>query len=324
MNKIPRLVSQFCSKFIPDSKLFRSPTPVFLPFYHVVSDKKLPHILNYYYRNQHRFEKELDFILKFFKPVSLDYLLENPLPKEKVFHLSFDDGLKECAEIIAPVLLRKGIPATFFINSGFVNNGKLFHRYKASLVFSELQKTPNKKVENLLVENRIPKKEILSIPENLTSVLNEAANLLHLDFDEFLKKENPYLSTQQILQLKNNGFTLGGHSENHPEFWTITLENQLLEIKKSMYWLNENIQPKIRAFSFPFTDDGISAELFRKIKEENICDITFGTAGLKNDQIENHFQRYPVEIPGNFRQNLKTEFVYFWLRKLIGKSTVQH
>ena len=126
------------------------------------------------------------------------------------------------------------------------------------------------------------------------------------------------------MQLKNNGFTLGGHSENHPEFWTITLENQLLEIKKSMYWLNENIQPKIRAFSFPFTDDGISTELFKKIKKENLCDITFGTAGLKNDKIENHFQRYPVEIPGNFRQNLKTECVYFWLRKLLGKSTVQH
>ncbi|MBK6281897.1 MAG: hypothetical protein IPF54_03815 [Draconibacterium sp.] len=62
----------------------------------------------------------------------------------------------------------------------------------------------------------------------------------------------------------------------------------------------------------------------KALKNENICDISFGTAGIKYDEYDSHFQRYPVEIPGDFKQNLKAELVYFVLRKIIGKATVKH
>ncbi len=62
-------------------------TPVFLPFYHTVSDENLPHILNYPYRNVAQFEKELDFFLKYFKPVSLEELASENYSGKKVFHL---------------------------------------------------------------------------------------------------------------------------------------------------------------------------------------------------------------------------------------------
>ena len=113
MRKLPRFISKQMGRFVPEKMLFKTATPVFLPFYHTVSDKKLPHILNYPYRNLSQFEAELDYYLKYFKPVELSYLLEKPRQPQNIFHLSFDDGLKECAGVIAPVLLRKGVPATF-------------------------------------------------------------------------------------------------------------------------------------------------------------------------------------------------------------------
>jgi hypothetical protein len=69
---------------------------------------------NYNYRNTVQFEKELDFYLKYFKPVSLDELISKKDSGKKIFHLSFDDGLKECAEIIAPILLKKGNSCNVF------------------------------------------------------------------------------------------------------------------------------------------------------------------------------------------------------------------
>jgi hypothetical protein len=60
------------------------------------------------------------------------------------------------------------------------------------------------------------------------------------------------------------------------------------------------------------------------LKDEKICDVTFGTAGIKFDELDFHFQRYPVEKKGDFILNLKEEFVYFALRKIIGKATVKH
>ena len=128
MNEFPRFISKQFGKLISVQSLLKLKTPVFQPFYHIVSNNKLPHILNYNYRKVSQFEKELDFYLKYFKPVTLEELVSNKNLDDKIFHLSFDDGLKECAEIIAPILLKKGIPATFFVNPGFVGNQQLFHK----------------------------------------------------------------------------------------------------------------------------------------------------------------------------------------------------
>ena len=324
MKEFPRFVSNQLGRLISFQSLLKITTPVFQPFYHVVSDKKLPHILNYNYRNVAQFEKELDFYLKYFKPVSLSELLTEKKSGEKIFHLSFDDGLKECSEIIAPILLKKGIPATFFVNPGFVDNQRLFHKYKASLILGKLNQSRDLKTEHILKAHDLQGEQILKATIFQDKVLDEVAVLLGIDFDEFLAKQKPYLTSEQLIKLKNQGFSIGTHSFHHPEFWKISGEEQLNEIKNSMDWLHKKINPEIKAFSFPFTDSGVSLKVLEKLKNDNICDVTFGTAGIKYDQLNYHFQRYPVEKPGDFEQNLKGELVYSVLRKLIGKATVKH
>jgi peptidoglycan/xylan/chitin deacetylase (PgdA/CDA1 family) len=309
---------------VPFQWLSKLKTPVFQPFYHVVSNEKLPHIVNYNYRNISQFEKELDFYLKYFKPVSLAELITIKDSGKKIFHLSFDDGLKECAEIIAPVLLQKGIPATFFVNTGFVDNQRLFHKYKASLILNRLTETSSPKVEQILKEKNLQGKEILKASILQENILDEVAGILGIDFNDFLKTQKPYLTTQQILKLKSDGFSIGAHSFSHPEFYKISEEEQLDEVKKSMNWLIEEINPEIKAFSFPFTDSGVSLKVLKTLEAEKICDVTFGTAGIKYDELDFHFQRYPVEKEGDFMLNLKEEFIYFALRKIIGKATVKH
>lgn len=324
MNGFPRFVSSQLGKLISMQSLLRVTTPVFQPFYHVVSNEKLPHILNYNYRNNNQFEKELDFYLQHFKPVSLEELIANPHSKEKIFHLSFDDGLKECESLIAPVLLKKGIPATFFVNPGFIDNQRLFHKYKASLILGNLKDSPEKNAEKILKDHNLQGENILKSSILQEKVLDEVADLLGINFDDFLAKQKPYLTTTQVLNLKAHGYSIGAHSFNHPEFWKITEEEQLNEVKKSMNWLVEKINPAIKAFSFPFTDSGVSLKVLKSLTDEKICDITFGTAGIKYDELANHYQRYPVEQNGDFMRNLKSEMVYFILRKQIGKATVKH
>ncbi|SHJ11320.1 Polysaccharide deacetylase [Tangfeifania diversioriginum] len=324
MNTFARSVSKQIGRLVPAKTLFRRTAPVFLPFYHVVSNDKLPHILNYPYRNVADFEKELDFFLKHFEPVSLDELIENSESSSKIFHLSFDDGLRECAEIIAPVLQQKGISATFFINPGFVGNKQLFHKYKASLILSELQKKPNKAAEKILQENKLSGRKILQAEFSQIAVLDQAAEKIGIDFEKFLQNQEPYLTVEQTKKLAENGFSIGAHSFDHPEFWKISSDEQLGQIRKSMDWISANIPQKIKAFAFPFTDSGVPAPVLKTIEKEQICDITFGTAGVKYDEFKFHFQRYPMEQPGNFKLNLKGEFMYYELRKLIGKDTVRH
>ncbi len=295
-----------------------------MPFYHVVSNEKLPHILNYPYRNTKQFEKELDFFLRHFEPVSLKELAEKQNLKHNSFHLSFDDGLRECADVIAPILLKKGIPATFFVNTAFINNKNLFHKYKASLILNRLREKENTEVVKLLSKSGLKSKEILKASISQTRILDQAARLLDVDFSEFLENQKPYLTTSQLIRLAKKGFSIGAHSHKHPEFENLSTFEQLEEIKTSMKALKQLVRTSVKAFSFPFTDWGVPAEVLQKIRGEHICDITFGTAGLKYDEFEFHLQRYPVEKTGSFLSELKGEWVYFILRDWIGKSTVKH
>lgn len=299
-------------------------TPCFLPFYHVVSDEKLPHILNYPYRNISQFETELDFFLKHFHPVSLQELKKDDCSGKKIFHLSFDDGLRQCADIVAPILLKKGIPASFFVNTGFTDNKALFHKYKASLILNRLREKSNVEVEKLLADNNLAGAKILTAGIFQVETLKEAAEKLGINFAEFLTNQKPYLTSEQIKKLAADGFAIGAHSHSHPEFWKIPAEEQIQEVKESIKWIEKLVNPEIRAFSFPFTDSGVPAQVLKTIRDENICDITFGTAGVKNDEFDFHFQRYPAEQEGDFVQNLKGEFIYYKLRKWVGKATVKH
>ena len=324
MKSIPRGISKIIGRAIPFRILANRPTPVFLPFYHVVSNKILPYVLNYPYRNEPEFEKELDFFLKFFKPVPLEFLLGNEKKNEPVMHISFDDGLRECAEVVAPVLLKKGIPATFFVNTGFIDNQQLFHRYKGSFILSEIEKLPIEKVEK--INQKFPgfKSYLLQTGYSEKNTLERIAFDLGIDWKDVLLRYQPYLSLEQLKKLQNQGFTIGGHSHEHPEFYQISDKEKVQEIKKSMDWLQEKLDVPLKVFSFPFTDSGVPLAVFREVENEKLCDLTFGTAGLKYDEVEFHFQRYPAEQSGNFANNLKSEFVYFFLRKLIGKETVRH
>lgn len=324
MKNLPRSISRNIAGLLPVKWLLNRQLPFFLPFYHVVSNEKLPYVLNYPYRNEVQFEKELDFYLKHFRAAGLEEIVSDDYSGKKVFHLSFDDGLRQCADVVTPILLRKGIPATFFINTAFVDNKKLFHRYKASLILNELRQAPNLRVNKYLEKENLAGEKILQASVFQEDILNEAACMLEFSFTDFLSRQQPYMSSEQVKKLASEGFSIGAHSHTHPEFWKITEAEQLYEVKISMSRVMQLVNPRIKAFSFPFTDSGVPASLLMALERDKLCDFTFGTAGIKKDSFRFHLQRYPVEKHGDFIKNLKGEIVYYFLRAWAGKETVTH
>lgn len=260
-------------------------------FYHIVSNKYVPYVSAYHVKTESEFIADIDFILSKYEPVDMETIVSGKA-KPNSIHLSFDDGLRECSEIIAPILLQKGIPATFFVNSEFVGNHDFFKNYRESYSKDILAKTG----------------KVLSLAE-----INDA-----------LSDIRPYMNEKEIVKLANNGFTIGGHSVTHPEFWHLSLDEQFFEVKENMDWIREKFNPKLKVFAFPFTDDGVKAELFKKLYGEHIVDFTFGTAGYKPDQEKQHFQRIPMERKTNetAANILKSEYLYGTIRKLFGANIV--
>ena len=289
--------------------MFRTP-PYLLPFYHTVCDHELLHLKHLYpIKTTTQFTEDLDFICRRFTPVSLETFHQQACDGFKtiskpIFHLTFDDGLSQCHDVVAPILEKKGIPATFFINPAFIDNQALFFRFKSSLLIEAAH--ANKK--------RIPSKStLLKAGYHQQDLLNHWALELGVDFEMYLKTHQPYLTKTQLQTLIKKGFTIGGHSWDHPEYRFVTTEDALLQTEKCMTWVTQQFQPKIKAFSFPFTDYQLKEPFFNAIQEKRIANITFGTAGIKNDSASMNYQRMAME---GFSKGLTAYRWYFLKRSL--------
>jgi peptidoglycan/xylan/chitin deacetylase (PgdA/CDA1 family) len=283
-----------------------SPHAVIFPFYHAVSDLDCPHLKNLYRVHRiEQFENDIDQLLQFMSPVSLEDAVVDFRKKsfaKPTFHLSFDDGLREVKEFIAPILLKKGIPATFFITTGFTNNKVLFHRHKASLIVEKLKTSnSNAVLAKLGAILNTPKadraslqKAVMAINFRTASILDEIAENLEIDFAGFLNNEQPYLNAPEICDLKNAGFSIGLHSFNHPEFYLLNEPEMEFQVAESRKRLKELTGIDSGLFSFPFTDSGVPDQFIQSLVDKHQM-TTFGTAGIKDDAIEGHFQRIPMD-----------------------------
>ena len=299
------------ARLIPLKLLRKKQTDsILLPYHHLVSDKEVPHIKHLYpYKGVKAFEKDLDYLLKNFKTVTLTEVIGTvkagtSLP-DNAFLLTFDDGLREVNETIAPLLLRKGVPAAFFLNSAFIDNKELFYKFKVSLIIDSLNtgKHSQAVLERLAqvlkaqdTTTLIP--AVKKISYHNRQLAEEAGTILGLSFEEYLKQQRPFMSSDEIGTLVQQGFAIGGHSIDHPYYTQLSLEQQLKQTLDSVNFLTERFHIPYRAFAFPHSDAGVSREFFEKILNmKDGLDVIFGTANHKRDIFPQILHRFNCERP---------------------------
>ncbi len=276
----------------------------------MINDYTQPHIKHLYaHKNINQFKDDLDFLMEKYSPISLfdllNFIKTNNMLPEKVFLLTFDDGFREMHDIVAPILLEKGISATFFINSAFIDNKTLCYLHKASILVEHLQKIRSRTLKDIIkqmlykygIQNIDIRSCILSIKYEQKDVLDEIAHLINVDFDDYLLKNKPYLTSDQIKGLIDDGFTIGAHSIDHPFYSSLSIEDQLYQTIESIKHLRERFSLSYSAFAFPFSDNNVSKKFFEKLYENGLVDVTFGKDEMINDSFLNNLQRFSMEIP---------------------------
>ncbi len=311
------------------------------PLYHAVHNNPAPHlkhVLNI--RSEQQFKTDLDFLLKYYKPIDLKTIIDKikkDIPfREPEFLLSFDDGLNEIYEIIAPILKQKGIPAIIFINPAFVDNKDLFYRFKASVLADRvcsgiIESDQAEKICNLFIQNEFREPNnlyfaILSIKYHNKELLDQIADILNIDFQSYLQKHKPYLTMSQLYGLQKQGFSIGAHSMDHPDFNKMDIKEQIRQTNDSVSFIQNHFDEQHASFSMPFTDFGLTKQYFKTIYSniQNPIECSFGCAGLKNDTFKQHIQRLPVE---NTKLPLKNyvyqQYMYYLLKAPFGKNTIK-
>lgn len=326
-----RKLFRIASRFIPEEPLIKSiKGSVVAPFYHLVSDTPPQHAKHLYrILSVSEFEKDLDFLLKHFTPIDAKTLigkLERKASAEKpALFLSFDDGFREVMEVIAPILRRKGVPATFFVNPAYINNVDLMYRCKISLMADRIENGKYSKstfaelafLLNCSMDVDSIKQKLFQLRHNQKEVVATFARIINLDFNEYLQSAKPYLTLSELQELSRLGFTIGGHGYNHLYFNEITFDEQLVEVERCMQWINSFFPNQPRLFAFPFTDFGVSDDLINEMVE--YCDISFGTSGIQPVKLNRHLQRIPMEDrSASGRDIIRGEILYYLAKKSIG------
>ncbi len=301
-------------------------------YYHLVSNARVPHVSYLYdYKGVNQFQSDLDFLLKWYKPIGFWDLIrwvkgETILPANSLL-LTFDDGLREIYDIIFPVLQKKRVPGVVFVCSAFIDNLDMCYLHKASLLADVVTKgipdATYKKAKLVLLEAGIESQRladgILQVHYNNREKLDKLADILLFDWKAYLREKKPYLSSEQIRELIEAGFGIGAHSIDHPYYSGLALQEQLEQTIVSIKEIRERFGLNYGIFAFPHNDVGVSRSFLRKIKDSGIVDVTFGTGGISHLQFGIHIQRVSLERPVlDAERLLKWQYVRWLWKRLRG------
>jgi len=304
---------------------------VIYPFYHTISDQAPAHVKHLYkVRTVNQFRRDLDFLVTHFK--SIHSVPSNPLQNShNSFFLSFDDGLAECFDIIAPILDEYNIKATFFVNTDYIDNKDLFYKYKASMIIDCLSvddKYVNSTNDAIFTEGIKTKRQIIKklrhLHYNERHLADTIANLLQIDFSELLMNRPVYMTGSQLEELISAGHTIAGHGKGHCLFSGIPYEKQTEEVADCLKYLESEYKVKDKLFAFPFTDDKLKTELFQQLKNQHVLEYSFGTAGIKKDAVPFNIQRIAIEKhAASAKRTIKTEYALYILKWIFNRHIIR-
>ena len=283
----------------------RSGRYVIFPYYHTVSDRPLAHIHPLYrHRTVDEFKRDLDYLQQHMTAIRWTDVEAFESQCHPAFCMTFDDGLVEFYEIVAPILRERNIPCVNFLNSDFVGNRDVFYRYKAALIVSALRDTAR--------ETKQMRERLLSVPYSQRDVLDKIAQKYHADINGYLLDHPIYMNYEQIRELQGHGFTFGNHSASHPHYSTLTEDEQLAQTEQSAAELGKHIALE-RLFSFPFGQGDLSQSSIDRLCATH--DAVFGTDNLRKGQPGLYNRIWMEGYDYSAEKIIKGEYIRFLLNR---------
>jgi peptidoglycan/xylan/chitin deacetylase (PgdA/CDA1 family) len=303
---------------------YRPPAGVLFPYGHIVADLAPVLVSNLYaVPSVAKFREDLDELCRRYRPVRLDELDELPRKRQDAaaegFVLSFDDGMRQVYDVIAPILREKGLPAIFFLNSETVDNKRLMWRHKVGLLVDQARSSPDRALSFLSrMAGSTPTEKLNALRYSDEALIDEIAASFEVDFGDYLRREQPYLTSSQIQELARAGFEFGAHSASHPYFSELEEAEQQRQIRTSVEFIR-SLGLRCRSFAFPFHDKGVPISIYRYMTDLNLT-LSFGTSEARVDSVAFSFQRFALDA-GNAGAGLSEILSRLFFKSLVRTLT---
>jgi peptidoglycan/xylan/chitin deacetylase (PgdA/CDA1 family) len=125
---------------------------------------------------------------------------------------------------------------------------------------------------------------LLTISPAEAPLLDRLCQRLGVDAVAYVNKVKPYISTEQILELRSDGFTIGAHGCSHRRLQDLPLAEAEREVVESCRIIHELTGQRSVPFAFPYFGGGLDRSWLAALRERHaFIGLFFDTQGLRRD-----------------------------------------
>lgn len=173
--------------------------------------------------------------------------------------ITFDDGYADNATIALPILRRHGLPATFFVATGFLDGGRMWNdtvieafrrTTRPSVVLPDLGlgelplQTPADR--RAAIDRVLPVVKYMNLADRERALASLQAVLGHPALPDDLM-----MTSDQVRQLHQAGMEIGGHTVRHPILRAISDDEASREIQEGRDHLQALLGAPVESFAYP-------------------------------------------------------------------------
>jgi peptidoglycan/xylan/chitin deacetylase (PgdA/CDA1 family) len=178
--------------------------------------------------------------------------------------VTFDDGYRDNYEVAFPILRRHGVPATFFLATGFLDRPRLSWWDELAWLGAGAGASARFKAR--------------AGADAEAFVAAEA---------ERLRRPRPgreiagdvWMTWEMARAMRAEGMSFGGHSVDHPILARLPVERQREEVRGCAERLRDELGVGLQAFSYPVGSPDSYDETTKAIVRDEGCDLAFAFAG---------------------------------------------
>lgn len=207
------------------------------------------------------FERQMQGLRTHFNVISLgeavQRLRSGSLPARAAC-VTFDDGYADNAEVAMPILRRLGVPASFFVATGYLNGGRMFNdtvREAIRRVDSPAFDFGDLRIGTLDLSSAAGKraaiKKVLGVWRYLPSPERRARADALATNASLPSSSNLMMRDDQVRELRQAGMEIGAHTATHPILSGISIGEARAEIASGRQYLESLLSEPVRLFAYP-------------------------------------------------------------------------
>jgi len=206
-------------------------------------------------------QAQLRYLDSHFRVVPLDLVVAKARDPGARFHrevaLTFDDGLRNNLTKVYPLLRSMGLPATFYVCPGVIEEGGWIWTVEARVRLNALGPPARRDLAHRWGLDTDGVEQMQGWMKTLADVerrrvfaeLEQASS----DYRPSARDHDNYdvMTWEELGRLDPDIITIGSHTVTHPMLTKCTPQEQAYEIRESQEWLQRRLGRAVRHFCYP-------------------------------------------------------------------------